>query len=75
MSVKKPNSKRSTIIAGYSTDLSLVLNWLRLNKAITNAGKTREIARGYAVSVKSKMSKKDLNSLVKEKFGVFAKVI
>ena len=75
MSVKKPNSKRATIIAGYSTDLSLVLNWLRLNKAIASAGERREVAKGYAVSVKSKMSKKDLNSLVKEKFGVFAKVV
>jgi len=75
MSLKKPNSKKATIIAGYSEDLSLVLNWLRLNKVISSASNRRELQRGFAVTVKSKLSKKDLNTMVKDRFGVFAKVI
>jgi hypothetical protein len=75
MTIKKQNSKKATIIAGYSEDLSLVLNWLRLNKAITQVGNRRELERGFAVSVKSKLSKKDLNTMVKDRFGIFAKVI
>lgn len=73
--MKKKNSKKATVIALYDTDLSLVLNWLRLKKAITSVGERREIASGYAVSVKSKISKSALNDLVKERFGSFAKVI
>ena len=73
--MKKKNSKKATVIALYDTDLSLVLNWLRLKKAITSVGERREIASGHAVSVKSKISKSALNDLVKERFGSFAKVI
>jgi len=75
MSLKKPNSKRATIIAGYDADLSLVLNWLRLNKAVSSVGERIELERGFAVRVKSKLSKKDLNNMVKDRFGIFAKVI
>jgi len=75
MSIKKPKKKTATVIASFETDLGLVLNWLKLNRAISTCGPIREVGRGYAVCVKSKMSKDDLNNLVKEKFGVFAKVI
>tara|TARA_B100000131_G_C17620540_1_gene411606 strand:+ start:150 stop:377 length:228 start_codon:yes stop_codon:yes gene_type:complete len=75
MTLKKKNSKKSTIIATSSTDLGLVLNWLRLKKSISSSGPMRDAGNGFAVSVKSKLSKKDLNNIVKEKFGVFAKVI
>jgi hypothetical protein len=73
--LKKKNSKKATVIALYDTDLGLVLNWLRLKKVITSAGEKREIASGYAVAVKSKVSKSELNTIVKNRFGSFAKVI
>ena len=73
--MKKKNSKTSTIYASYGTDLSLVLNWLRLNKAIKSVGEINKSAAGiYSATVKSKVSKKDLSNLVKDRFGVFAKV-
>jgi hypothetical protein len=75
MSLKKPNSKTATIITTYDTDMGLVLNWLRLNKAITAAGDRRDLDGGYAVKVKGKVSKSAIRDLVKDKFGVFAKVI
>ena len=75
MTLKKKNSKNATIIATSSADLGLVLNWLRLKKSISSSGKMRDAGNGFAVRVKSKVPKKDLNSIVKEKFGVFAKVI
>jgi len=75
MSLKKPYKKSATIIAAYETDLGLVLNWLRLNKAVTSIGEKRDLGNGYAVKVKSKISKKALNNLVKDRFGVFAKVV
>jgi len=75
MSLKKPNSKTATIIATYDTDLGLILTWLRLNKAIVSSGNRRELSGGYAVTVKGKVNKSKIRDLVKEKFGVFAKVI
>jgi len=75
MRLKKPKKKIATIIASYETDLGLVLNWLRLKKVIVSTGNKRALGNGYAVTVKSKISKKALNDLVKEKFGVFAKVV
>jgi len=70
--------KNVTIVTTYSSDLTLILNWLRLNKAISSAGERRKTRSGvYAVSVKMKKgsSKQKINNLVKDKFGVFAKVI
>ena len=75
MKLKKPYKKTATVIASFETDLGLVLNWLRLKKAISSSGPMRDLGNGYAMTVKGKMSKKDLNDLVKEKFGVFAKVV
>jgi len=75
MSLKKPYSKKATIITTYDTDMGMVLNWLRLNKAIRAAGPRRDINGGYAVIVKGKISKSAIRDLVKDKFGVFAKVI
>ncbi len=69
------NMKNLTVVANYQTDLSLVLNWLRLNKSITSSGPQYETAGGkYAARVKSKKSKKDLKNFVKDRFGTFATV-
>ena len=73
--MKKKYSKKATVIALYDTDLGLVLNWLRLKKVITSAGQSVEIRAGYAANVKSKVSKSELNTIVKNRFGSFAKVI
>jgi hypothetical protein len=74
--VKKSNSKTATIVATYRDDLSLVLNWLRLLKVIKGVGDIVETKSGaYRVTVRSKLSKSDLNDRVKDRFGSFAKVL
>jgi len=73
--MKKKNSKTATVIATYSTDLGMVLNWLKLNKAIKSIGPVRQIAGGsYAATVKGKVSKEKLNDLAKDRFGSFVRV-
>jgi hypothetical protein len=73
--MKRKNSKTATVVATYETDLSLVMNWLRLNKAISSFGSIYETKnKTYAVRVKIKKSKESLNNLVKDRFGSFAKV-
>ena len=67
--------KNLKIHASFANDLSLILNWLRLNKIIARAGEPFEAQRGgYVVGVSSRVGKKELSSMVKEKFGAFAKV-
>ena len=73
--MKKKTSKRATIIALSRADMQQILTWLRLNKALKDIGEIREVDTGYAVKVKSKISKSALNTLAKERFGVFVKVI
>jgi hypothetical protein len=73
--MKKKNSKTSKIFASYEADLSLIINWLRLNKVLSSVGKISKSDNGiYSVIVKAKVSKKEISSLVKDRFGVFAKV-
>ena len=61
------------ITAPYQTDLGLVIYWLKLNDAISSASKIKKSGSEYSVSVKSKKGK-DTKALVKDRFGVFAKV-
>lgn len=69
-------SNRLKVLASYESDLGLILNWLRLKKSISSSSKTYETKRGlYAVDVMTKLSKKDLSLIVKDRFGTFAKVI
>tara|TARA_B100000214_G_C23805796_1_gene552568 strand:- start:492 stop:707 length:216 start_codon:yes stop_codon:yes gene_type:complete len=69
-------NKKVKILASYESDLGLVLNWLRLNKAISRSYGTYETKRGiYAVTVVPRVSKLDLSKMVKDRFGVFAKVL
>ena len=64
--------KFSTIVASYESDLSLVLNWLRLNKAISSIGEIYKTKNStYAVRVKHK---KPIGTMVSDKFGSFARV-
>ena len=73
---KKRNSKYAIISAQSSGDMSQILNWLRLNKAIRNAGEIRQSGNSYIVKVKvrSKYNKSSLAELVKSKFGIFGSV-
>ena len=74
--MKKKYSKKATIVATYRTDISLVINWLRLLKVIKDMSEITERKNGtYSVRVKTKVSKEELNTLVKDRFGVFAKVV
>ena len=73
--MKKKNSKTATVIATYSTDLGMILSWLKLNKAINTIGPMRQLTGGsYAVTVRGKISKEKLNDLAKDRFGSFVKV-
>jgi len=73
--MKRKNSRTSTIVATYETDLSLVINWLKLNKSISSLGAIYETKnKTYAVRVKHKKSKEAINNLVKDRFGSFARV-
>jgi len=73
--MKKKESKKATIIALSDSDMHQILNWLRLNKALKSFGQVKKIDNGYAVKVRSRISKSELNNLAKERFGVFVKVI
>ena len=61
------------IVAPYHTDLGLMIYWLRLNDAISSSGEIKKSGNEYSVSVNPKKGK-DVKSLVKDRFGVFAKV-
>ena len=67
--------KNVTIVASYVTDLNLALRWLRLNKAIKNAGPINKNGGVYTVKVKVSSSKDKVKSLVKDRFGSFIKVV
>ena len=73
--MKKKKSKTATIVATYRTDLELIIGWLRLNKAISGSSPIRKLNSTYATTVRAKSSKADINKLVKDRFGVFAKVV
>ena len=73
--MKKPDSKRAKIVGAYQTDVALALNWAKLNKAIRSAGGIIKVGDRYVVNVKSKISKKDLSYLIKERFGIFVSVV
>ena len=73
--MKRKGSKTSIVVATYETDLSLVLNWLKLNKAISSSGAIYETKNGtYASKVKNIKSKETIRDLVVDRFGSFAKV-
>lgn len=75
MALKKPRSKLTTIHATYESDLGLILNWLRINKAITSSGAPYETKNGgYAISVRGRVGKSVIRDLVKDRFGIFGKV-
>jgi len=77
--MKRKKSKSAKIIAAYSTDLQLALRWAKSNKALKAVGEIREIGlksgKRYAVTVKLRTSKSELSSLLKDRFGVFIKVV
>ena len=77
--MKRKRSKSATIIAAYATDLQLALRWAKLNKALKSVGELREIGskleRRYAITVKLRISKSELSTLLKDRFGVFIKVV
>ena len=74
---KKLSSKKKKIRikAAYSTDIGLVIYWLKLNKAISKSGVTIKKENSYEVSVTPMISKARLRNLVKDRFGVFADVL
>ena len=73
--LKRQRSKKATIYTDYENDMGVVINWLRLKKVLSGIGEIVKTRNGYSIQVKSKNTKKELNDIVKEKFGAFAKVI
>lgn len=66
--------KRFTVVAGYENDLVVALRWLHANKAIVNLGEISKEESIYRCDILSKMSKKDVASLLNIKFGKFVRL-
>tara|TARA_B100000073_G_C23545799_1_gene498057 strand:- start:466 stop:669 length:204 start_codon:yes stop_codon:yes gene_type:complete len=66
--------KKVTIAASYSSDLDLALRWLKLNKALKATGPVKKVGNIYTVTVKSR-SKEQVEKLIKDRFGIFIKVL
>ena len=73
--MKKKESRKATVIALSDSEIYQILNWLRLNKALKSIGEVQKIDNGYAVKVRSKISKSALSDLAKGRFGVFVKIV
>ncbi|MAG27624.1 hypothetical protein CMI47_18985 [Candidatus Pacearchaeota archaeon] len=77
--MKRPGSKKSIIIAAYMTDLQMAIRWAKLNKALISVGEIIDTGssgtKKYAVTVKSRIPKSQLSSLIKDRFGIFINVI
>jgi hypothetical protein len=67
--------KRFVVVAGYENDLVVALRWLHLNKAIVNLGEISKEENVYRCDIISKMSKKDVSSLLNIKFGKFVRLL
>lgn len=74
--IKKESGKYATILANSTDDMSLILAWLRGNKAIRSAGQVRKSGNSYIVKVRvnPKFGRTGVFNLVKDKFGMFARV-
>ena len=75
MRLKKPNSKNATIVSSSENNLALAIKWVVLNNCIKSISKTSKINEMYVTSVRSRVTKKDLKDIVKNKFGSFVEVI
>ena len=75
MKLKKPNSKNATIVSASEKNLDLAIKWAVLNNCIRSISETSKINEIYAVSVISKVTKKDLKAIVKNRFKSFVEVI
>jgi len=62
------------IVAGYQTDLEMALNWLRLNKALSDVGETRKQNNLYIATIKSKMNRSEVKKILSDRFGRYVKV-
>jgi len=67
--------KRFTVVAGYENDLVVALRWLHLNKAIANLGEISKSDSIYRCDILTKMSKKDVSSLLNIRFGKFVRLL
>jgi hypothetical protein len=74
--IKKENGKYATILAQSEEDMSQILLWLKINKAIKLAGQITKSGNTYFMKVKvsPKVGRNGVFRLVKDRFGVFARV-
>ena len=74
--IKKENGKYATILAQSEEDMSQILLWLRRNKAIKSAGQITKSGNTYFMKVKvsPKAGRVGVFRLVKDRFGMFARV-
>jgi hypothetical protein len=67
--------KRFRVVAGYENDLVVALRWLHMNKAVVDLGEISKEGEFFVCDILSKMSKKDVASLLNIKFGKFVKLL
>tara|TARA_Y100001970_G_C13519180_1_gene502105 strand:+ start:215 stop:445 length:231 start_codon:yes stop_codon:yes gene_type:complete len=68
---KKRNINKATVSANSSTDLHLILLWLKSNQAISSAGPIRKNKSKYSSSVSLKVEKEKAKNIAKDRFGTF----
>ena len=71
---RKKEPAYATISASSSTDLHLILLWLKSTGAISSSGKTKKIDKKYTSKVKLILSKEKTRYLAKDRFGTFVNV-
>lgn len=74
--IKKENGKYATILTQSDEDMSQILLWLKINKAIKSAGKIIKSGNTYLMKVKvsPRVGRSGVFRLVKDRFGMFARV-
>tara|TARA_R100001126_G_C4731095_1_gene103892 strand:- start:194 stop:472 length:279 start_codon:yes stop_codon:yes gene_type:complete len=74
--IKRKSGKFATISTQSAEDMSQILLWLRSHKAIRSAGQIKKSDNSYIVRVKvnPKVGRSGVFNLVKDRFGMFARV-
>lgn len=71
---RKKEPTYATVSAISSTDLHLILLWLKSTGAISSSGKIKKSDEKYISKVKLKLSKEKTTYLAKDRFGTFVSV-
>tara|TARA_R110001583_G_scaffold7985_26_gene39088 strand:+ start:1282 stop:1560 length:279 start_codon:yes stop_codon:yes gene_type:complete len=74
--IKKEYGKYATIQTQSAEDMSQILLWLRMNKAIKAAGQITKSGNTYLMKVRvnPRVGRGGVFRLVKDRFGMFARI-